>query len=274
MPFQKEQKAHNFKDLSGEKFNMLTVKSLHEIRNDMSYWLCICDCGRETIVSVADLKKTKSCGCARKMHFKDLSGYENEDIVVLSFSERRKGRIYWNCECKHCKNIIQRETTNIKKGLATCKCIHRKRIGTSNSKENRNTEIYSKWCGMKNRCYNQNEKQFKYYGGRGIKVCDEWVNDFESFYNWSINNGWQNGYSIERTNVNDNYCPENCKWIPLSDQPKNKRNTIYAEINGERKRLLEWCEEFGVKPKTVYNRIYQQGMTPEEAIIYKRKSGK
>lgn len=274
MPFQKGQKAHNFKDLAGQKFNMLTVKSFHEIRNNMSYWLCICDCGNEKILSVADLKRTKSCGCVKKMHFQDLSGYENEDIIVISFSERRKSRIYWNCECKHCKNIIQREATNIKKGLATCKCIHKKRIGASNSKPNRNTEIYLKWCGMKSRCHNQNEKSFEYYGGRGIRVCKEWLDDFDSFYDWSIKNGWQKGYSIERINVNGNYCPENCEWIQLLDQAKNKTNTIYAELNGERKRLLEWCEELGINPKTVYNRINQQGMTPEEAITYKRKRGK
>ena len=274
MPFQKGQTAHNFKDLTGERFNMLTVKSLYEIKNNMSHWLCVCDCGKEKILSVSVLKSTKSCGCARKMHYKDLSGYENEDIVVLSFYERRKSRLYWNCKCKHCGNIVQRESANIKKGLATCKCIHKKRIGRSNSKDNRDTEIYSKWCGMKSRCHNQNCKAFEHYGGRGIGVCDEWMKDFNIFYEWSINNGWEKGYSIERKDVNGNYCPQNCEWIPLSEQAKNKTNTIYAELNGKKKRLLEWCEEFGLNPKTVYNRIYQYGMTPEEAITYKSKRGK
>ena len=72
-------------------------------------------------------------------------------------------------------------------------------------------------------------------------------------------------------NVLLDYSPENCEWIPLLDQAKNKTNTIYAELNGDRRRLLEWCEEFGINPKTVYNRINQQGMTPEEALLYKRK---
>ena len=274
MPFQKGQKAYNFKDLTGQRFNMLTVKSFYEIKNGMSYWLCVCDCKNEKVLSVSDLKNNKSCGCARKMHFTDLSGYENEDILVLSFAERRNGRIYWNCKCKYCGNEIQRETSNIKKGLATCKCIHKKRIKKSNSKPHRDTEIYSKWCGMKNRCYNQKEKSFEYYGKRGITVCEEWINDFDSFYNWSIENGWEKGYSIERKDVNGNYCPENCEWIPLLEQQKNKTNTIYAELNGETKRLLEWCEILCLNPKTVYNRINQCGMTPEEALLYKRKRGK
>lgn len=271
MPFVKGQTAHNFKDLSGERYNMLTVISLEKIDNNMSYWNCKCDCGNEKTLSIADLKRAKSCGCAKRMHYEDLTGYENKDIIVVSFSERRKGRIYWNCKCKHCGNIVQRYATNIKKGLATCKCIRKKRIGEANSKPNRNTEIYSKWSGMKSRCYNKNDTHFKSYGGRGIVICDEWLNNFDGFYNWSVKNGWQKGYSIERKDVNGNYCPENCCWIPMIEQAKNKRNTIYAELNGETKRLVEWCEIMKLNPKTVYNRMYQSGMTPEEALMYKRK---
>lgn len=274
MPFEKGQKAHNFKDLTGEKFNMLTVKSFYEIKNGMSYWLCVCDCGNEKILSVADLKNNKSCGCAKKNHYTDLSGYENDDIIVLSFAERRKTKIYWNCQCKHCGNVVQREGANIRKGLATCKCVHKKRIGESNSKPHRDTEIYSKWCGMKNRCYNSNENKFNYYGGRGIAVCDEWLNDFDSFYEWSIKNGWQKGYSIERKDVNSNYCPENCCWVPLEEQAKNKRNTIYAVIDGEKRRLVEWCDILNINPKTVYSRIHRREMTPEEALLYSGKRGK
>ena len=273
MPFIKGNPAHNFVDLTGKKYEMLTVESFCKIEKEKSYWICKCDCGNKKILSVSDLKKIKSCGCARKMHYNDLSNYENEDIVVLSFSERRKGKIYWNCKCKHCDNIIQRESTNIKKGLATCKCVHKKRIGKSNRKPNRNTEIYSKWIGMKTRCYNQNEERFDCYGGRGITICDEWLNNFDAFYDWSIKNGWQKGYSIERKDVNGDYCPENCCWIPLIKQAENKRNTIYVELNGETKRLVEWCEILGLNYKTVYSRIKQYGIEPKEALKPKRKRG-
>jgi hypothetical protein len=145
-----------------------------------------------------------------------------------------------------------------------------KRIGKSNSKTGRNTNIYSKWIGMKNRCFNKSEKSYKNYGARGISICDEWL-VFENFYKWSLTNGYQEGYSIERIDVNGNYCPENCCWIPIVNQAKNKRNTIYAELDGKTKRLVEWCEILGLNKKTVYNRIYQCGLTPEEALIFKRK---
>lgn len=271
MPFKKGQKAHNFNDLTGLKFNMLTVESFYGIKNQQSYWICKCDCGNEKILPNSSLKRTKSCGCAMKMHYSDLSGFENSDIAVLSFAERRNNRIYWNCKCKHCGNIIQKEGGNIKKGLATCKCIHMKRIGKSNSKPFRDSELYSIWNGMKTRCYNQNEKSYKYYGGRGIIICEEWKNDFMKFYEWALNNGYKTGLSIERKNVNGNYEPCNCIWMTMKEQAKNKTNTIYAELNGEKKRLLEWCEIMGLNPKTVYSRIYQSNMTPEEALLYKRK---
>lgn len=275
MPFKKGQTPHNFKDLTGQKYNMLTVISLHEKVDGKVYWKCMCDCGKETILDTGSLKHaTKSCGCLKHIdRFADLSGYENEDIVVLSFSQKRNGAIYWNCRCKHCGEVSVKEATNIKKGLATCKCVHYDRVSEARSKKGRNTEIYSKWIGMKTRCFNNNEKSYIHYGGRGITVCQEWL-DFDNFYEWSLANGYKKGYSIERKNVDENYCPENCCWIPLIEQAKNKRNTLYAELNGETKRLNEWCEIFGLNYKTVYNRINKCGMAPEQALTYKGKRGK
>lgn len=272
MPFKKGQAAHNFQDLTGKKFNMLKVITIEKRENGKIYWKCKCDCGEEKVLDSCAIKKNKSCGCLRRIErYKDLVGYENEDIIVVSFSHKRKGSTYWNCSCKHCGKISAKESANIKNGLATCKCIHNKRIGESKRKMGRDTEIYSKWCGMKTRCYNNRERCFVDYGGRGITVCDEWLNDFESFYDWSIQNGWEKGYSIERKDVDGNYCPENCCWIPLREQAINKRNTIYVELNGEVKRLKEWCEIYGLNYKTVYNRINQCNMTPQEALMYKRK---
>lgn len=275
MPFKKGQIPHNFRDLTGEKFNMLTVKELDRKENGKTYWRCVCDCGNETVVLGGSLGITKSCGCLKHVkRFEDLSGYENDDIIVLSFCEKTdKNAYYWNCKCKHCGKIIRREAMNIKRGLATCKCKHYDRVSIARSKHGRDTEIYSKWCGMKTRCFNKNDLHYKDYGGRGITICQEWL-DFDKFYDWSLCNGWQKGYSIERKDVNGNYSPDNCCWIPLREQAKNKRNTIYADLNGETKRVKEWCEILGLNYKTVYNRINQCGMTPEQALTYKGKRGK
>lgn len=274
MPFKKGQKPHNFKDLTGEKRNMLTVKSLFEIKNNISYWSCECDCGKEKILSIKDLQNTKSCGCLKKVSRKeDLTDYENDDIIVVSFQESRKGQSYWNCKCKKCGKIIQRCSSNIKNGLAVCKCVHYKRVSEEHKKFARDTRLYSIWIGIRNRCFNSNDASYEHYGKRGITICDEWNHNFETFYYWALSNGYNDELSIERKNVNGNYCPENCCWIKKSEQAKNKTNTIYATLNGETKRLIEWCEILNLNQKTVYNRIYNMGLSPEAALVYKRKRG-
>jgi len=92
--------------------------------------------------------------------------------------------------------------------------------------------LYQKWQDMKNRCYNSKVSKYKYYGGRGISVCNEWRNDFLEFYNWSISHGWEDGLQIERINNDSNYSPENCEYITRIEQSYNKRNTRYIEIDG------------------------------------------
>lgn len=272
MPFVKGQKAHNFKDITGEKYNMLTVKGFYGKENGKSLWVCQCDCGKEKILSVDRLKKEKSCGCIKRIsNREDLTSYENDDIIVVSFFESRKGQSYWNCKCKKCGEIIQRCSSNIKKGLAVCKCVHYKKVSEEHKKFARDTSIYSIWTGIKTRCFNSNDASYKHYGQRGIAMCDEWKESFETFYYWALSNGYEDGLSIERKDVNGNYCPENCCWIKRSEQSKNRTNTIYATLNGETKRLFEWCEILKLNYHTVYNRIYKMGLSPEDALIYKRK---
>ena len=83
---------------------------------------------------------------------------------------------------------------------------------------------------MITRCYNQNEKSYKYYGGRGITVCDEWKNDFKKFHDWAMANGYQDDLTIERIDVNGDYCPENCTWIPFSEQNRNKNDKTNGKV--------------------------------------------
>jgi hypothetical protein len=78
---------------------------------------------------------------------------------------------------------------------------------------------------MKQRCANPNNQKYKDYGGRGIKVCEEWLHDFQSFYDWAIANGYADGLSIDRIDVNGNYCPENCRWVTMMEQRHNRRDS-------------------------------------------------
>lgn len=121
------------------------------------------------------------------------------------------------------------------------------------------------FTSMKARCRNEKNKSYKYYGGRGIKVCDEWLSGFKTFYKWAVENGYEHDLSIERIDTNGNYCPENCKWIPISEQTKNQRSNHKITINGITKNVSDWSEISGVHRTTINSRI-KKGLTGEALI--------
>lgn len=122
---------------------------------------------------------------------------------------------------------------------------------------------------MKARCYNKNNQHYLSYGGRGIKICDEWRNEengFDNFADWAISNGYTDELSIERVDVNGDYEPKNCTWITMDEQSTNKQNTIWVEYQGERIQLLKLCKRLNLNYKRVYDRIFVQEMSLEDAI--------
>jgi hypothetical protein len=133
-----------------------------------------------------------------------------------------------------------------------------------------NTRIHKIWRGMKDRCYNPNHQRYHCYGGRGITVCNEWKNDFLSFYNWAMSNGYKDELSIDRIDVNGPYTSENCSWVSPSMQLRNKQGTLYATINGVTKPLIVWAEQNGIPYKTITTR-YRRGWRGEKLIYGKKK---
>lgn len=117
--------------------------------------------------------------------------------------------------------------------------------------------LYHAWCAMRKRC-GENNHDYKDYGARGIKVCDEWLNDYNTFKQWSLDNGFDDNLtgleqSLDRIDVNGNYCPENCRWTDKFTQARNKTNTIYLEMDGIKKPLVEWCVIYNVPyARTLY----------------------
>lgn len=117
------------------------------------------------------------------------------------------------------------------------------------------TRLWRTWNGMRSRCNIESSSGYKDYGGRGINVCAEWLENFTNFYDWAIKNGYTDELTIERREVNGNYEPSNCCWIPKSEQCKNRRNNRYIEINGVVKTLTEWSRESGIGMDTIDMRI-------------------
>lgn len=121
------------------------------------------------------------------------------------------------------------------------------------------TRLHNIWCGINKRC-----KSDVRYGGRGIIICEEWK-DYENFAKWARENGYTDELTIERIDVNGNYCPSNCTWIPLGKQARNRRTTFWVEYNGKTMSLAQASEEAGLPYKQVFFRI-KHGWTPERAL--------
>lgn len=128
------------------------------------------------------------------------------------------------------------------------------------------TPLYTIFHSMKGRCYNTNSASYKNYGGRGIKICEEWLNNFELFYHWAINNGWRKGLEIDRINVNGNYCPNNCRFVPRILNARNTTKNKPITYNGQTKCLSDWCHLLNMNYSTMYSRIIVKKLSPEEAF--------
>ena len=173
----------------------------------------------------------------------------------------------WRCDCG--KDVIT-SLYNLNNGKTTsCGCYKKERTiarFTTHGLSNK-SPLYATWKSMKERCCNSNHHAFLDYGGRGISVCEEWINDYKSFYLWSIANGWTKGLSIDRIDNNKGYCPENCRVADRFTQARNKRNN--KEISFECMvwhSLAQFCEDKQLDYKTVQQRLYR-GNTLDKAII-------
>jgi hypothetical protein len=138
-----------------------------------------------------------------------------------------------------------------------------------------NTKIYGVWSGIIYRCENKNCHDYKWYGARGIRMCNEWRNDFIIFYAWALHNGYKEGLTIDRINGDLGYCPDNCRWIPQSEQhetQKKKHNEIFVTYENTVYTLADYCRQYGFKRDTILKRL-KRGLLFEEAINIPIKHG-
>lgn len=179
--------------------------------------------------------------------------YNNLEFIKLTEPKIRvngikRKRALFKCDCG---NIKDYDFSAVKTGhTKNCKECGNKFRAKSKTKHGMSKDIlYKKWSDMKKRCYNPNVDRYNQYGALGIKVCDEWKNNFELFYNWSLNNGFKENLTLERLNVNGDYEPNNCVYITLREQHFNKKNTRYVEYNGVKISLAKLLFEKGLSNK-------------------------
>ena len=135
-----------------------------------------------------------------------------------------------------------------------------------------NTRLHRIWHSMYCRCYYKSTNQYKNYGDRGIKVCEEWkhMQGFINFYNWAISNGYKETLTLDRIDNNKGYCPSNCRWITPKEQSNNRRNNVYYTFNGETKTSKQWCELYNISQTTLSDRL-KRGWTLEQALTISTK---
>lgn len=134
------------------------------------------------------------------------------------------------------------------------------------------TRLYRIYSCMINRCYNSNDKEhYPNYGQRGIKVCDEWLNDNASFFDWAMSHGYNDNLTIDRIDNDGNYTPDNCRWVSTYEQNKNRSNSILVKYNNKTKTINEWINDLDLKLsyRTIQNRLINLGWTPDEAFYTK-----
>lgn len=170
---------------------------------------------------------------------------------------------YWEMLCE-CGAVAMVKPIEVIKGkIVSCGCHRKNRRGMGLTHGMSRTKLHNIWCGMNNRC-NPEHKNTEGYGGRGIRVCTEWLK-FETFRDWAISNGYQEGLTIERKDVNGDYCPDNCTWIPLGRQARNRRTTRWVTYQGREMSLAEAAEIAGIPYKTVHLRI-KNGWSLDKAL--------
>lgn len=213
------------------------------------------------------------------MKVKNLVGQKFERLTVIELDKSNKHNgVYWICKCDCGNTSIVRSDSLTSGNTKSCGCLaseQRVLNGKSNTKHGmKGTKIYNSWQSMKNRCYNKKYENYNRYGGRSIKVCDEWKNNFQAFYDWAINNGYKEGLTIDRIDNNGNYEPSNCRWVTAKIQNRNTSQNIIITFNNKTQCLTDWANELNISREVLYYRI-KKGWGTERALtepIHKEKS--
>lgn len=192
-----------------------------------------------------------------KIDINDIVGKKFNKLLVLSFNHSKphpnptKGQFYfYKCQCECGKITIVKRERIINGITKSCGCINNRATTHGLSK----TRLFRIWSSMLNRCYNTNVLRYKNYGGRGIKVCDEWL-IFKPFYDWAMANGYNDTLTIDRINVDGNYEPNNCHFSNAKQQANNRTNNNLIFYNNETHTLAEWAEILKINRSTLWYRL-------------------
>lgn len=243
----------------GKKYNGLTINEvIRQYVDDEAFLVakCSCDCGNEKDLRLDIVVggKVKSCGC---INFKNLIGERFGKWTIIGVEYEGGKKYKCKCDCGTVKIISPSNITSNK--TKSCGCSKTKEYNPKT-----HLKLHRVWAGMKSRCLTNTHRFYKDYGERGITICEEW-NDFKPFVEWAIENGYEEGLTIDRINVDYGYSPENCRWTDWTTQANNKRNNIKVEIRGEFMTIPQIARKYNLNISTVKSR-YRNGKRGDELI--------
>lgn len=199
----------------------------------------------------------------------DLTGMRFGKLTVLCRGGQYKtsGNVFWRCVCD-CGNETNTSGSLLRAGKSkSCgRCVSSERMTILNEKHGGfGTRLYEIWRQMHRRCYGENTKAYPHYGGRGITVCDEWQ-EFEPFREWALANGYDENLTIDRIDVNGDYCPENCRWATIKQQANNRRRAHYVSYSGETHTVSEWADIYSVDQRKLWQRLNKRDWDLGQAL--------
>lgn len=202
----------------------------------------------------------------KKQDLSHFIGKKQNLLTVIDIIVPQNGRkkLLCKCDCGNYTEILPYQFTS--ENIKSCGCLKHRTPYNATHKLSQ-TPLYHIWETMRLRCHNPNNKKYYSYGARGIYVCEEWRNNFLSFQEWALSNGYKKGLSIDRIDNNKGYYPDNCRWATIKEQQRNTRRNIMITIDNETKSLIEWCEIYNLPYKTICNRI-ANGWDKHKALFY------
>lgn len=211
-----------------------------------------------------------------------MSLHKNDNLVGQKFSRllveklldyNIYKRTMYLCLCDCGNRTIVPANALISSKTKSCGCLKREKGRNSDIHKihgdacsDNTTRLYKIWTTMKSRCLSPEFAKYKDYGGRGIKICDDWINNYSAFKEWAMNNGYADNLSIDRINNDGNYEPSNCKWSTGKEQCRNRRTNHLITYNGKTQCLTEWAEELGINRGVLFARINNRHWSIEKAF--------
>lgn len=196
----------------------------------------------------------------------DLTGQRFGRLVVKEYAGKNNlQRTQWRCQCD-CGNETVVVAGSLMRGLTqSCGCYHREVVHAMGVTHGDSaTRLYKTWLSMKYRCCTPTCKDYDMYGGRGITVCEEWM-QYERFRDWALSNGYDDSQTIDRIDVDGDYEPSNCRWVDMNYQANNKRSNYVIEYDGRTMTATQWSREVGISADVIKYRI-RHNWTTEEAL--------